>query len=184
MCQLCGISIIYKSFFDWRKITFNIELFLFPDNNQSSKSDESDVERTKHKRQDSGSGSDPEKTITKRSKALINSDSENETGDKENSVAPTADALFGDASDISTDDEKEKKEEEKEKERSRSRSRSKSKSRSRSPSRSKSRSRSRSRSRSHSRGRSESGGEGPSHRTIIEDVSLLDEKSFYISFFF
>lgn len=112
------------------------------------------------KRQNSGSGSDTEKPV-KRIKTIINSDSDNETADKENSVAPTADALFGDASDISTDDEKDKKEEEREKERSRSRSRS----------RSKSRSRSRSRSRSHSRGRSESGGEGPSHRAVIEDVS-------------
>lgn len=143
---------------------------------RSPKSDESDEERSKVKRQNSGSasGSDTERTV-KRIKPIINSDSENETADKENSVAPTADALFGDASDISTDDEKDKKEEEKEKERSHSRSKSRSKSRSRSRSRSrsksKSKSRSRSRSRSHSRGRSESGGEGPSHRAIIEDVS-------------
>lgn len=108
----------------------------------------------KLKRQNSGSGSDTEKTI-KRVKALVDSDSDNDAADKEANVAQTADALFGDASDISTDDEKDKREEEKERSRSRSRSRSKS----------------RSRSRSRSRGRSESGGEGPSNRVAIEDVS-------------
>lgn len=95
----------------------------------------------------------------KKHRAVIGSDSDNEDTekDKKDSVAPTADALFGDASDISTDDEKEKKEtEDKEKHESRSRSRSKS--------------RSRSRSRSLSRGRSDSGGEGPSHQPVIEDV--------------
>ncbi|XP_020281212.1 another transcription unit protein isoform X2 [Pseudomyrmex gracilis] len=126
---------------------------------QSPKSDKSEDKSLKLKRQNSGSGSDTEKTI-KRVKALVDSDSDNDAADKEANVAQTADALFGDASDISTDDEKDKREEEKERSRSRSRSRSKS----------------RSRSRSRSRGRSESGGEGPSNRVAIEDDEDKDRE--------
>lgn len=136
-----------------------LKYYSWLDNNQSPKSDESNDEGQlkQTKRKKIGSDTNIETTV-KRVKAIINSDSDTETADKENSVAPTADALFGDASDISTDDEKDKREEKEREQR-------------RSASRSKSRSRSRSRSRSHSRDRSESGGEGPSHRTFIEDVS-------------
>ncbi|KAG7188363.1 hypothetical protein KM043_008017 [Ampulex compressa] len=132
------------------------------DDNESVKSDTSDNEmEQRHKRENSGSGSESGRT-TKRAKAMISSDSENERdaqGGKDRGLAPTADALFGDASDISTDDEKEKREEKEQREKDHSRSRS----------RSKSRSRSRSRSRSLSRGHSDSGGEGPSHQAVIED---------------
>ncbi|XP_043255978.1 another transcription unit protein [Colletes gigas] len=139
----------------------------------STKSNDSDREGSPVQKEDnSGSASEPE-DLVKRAKPLIDSDSESETAEKE-AVAPTADALFGDASDISTDDEKDKDEERKEK--SRSRSRSKSKSRSRSRSRSRSKSRSRSRSRSRSIGRSDSGGEGPNQAVIEDDVDKEKEE--------
>ncbi|OAD53628.1 RNA polymerase-associated protein LEO1 [Eufriesea mexicana] len=113
----------------------------------SIKSNDSDGEASPiHKEDNSASASEAEDGM-KRTKPLIDSDSESEAGDKQ-ALAPTADALFGDASDISTDDEKDKEDEKREK--SHSKSRSRSRSRSRSKSRSKSRSRSRSQDRSDS----------------------------------
>ncbi|XP_034172079.1 another transcription unit [Osmia lignaria lignaria] len=139
----------------------------------SIKSNDSDAEGSPAPKEDnSGSASEPEDGA-KKAKPLIDSDSESEPTGKE-ALAPTADALFGDASDISTDDEKDKEEKPREKSRSKSRSRSRSRSKSRSGSRSKSRSRSRSKSRSPDR--SDSGGEGPSQAIIEDDVDKEKEE--------
>lgn len=100
----------------------------------------------------------------KKKQRLIDSDSEPDNETTTNATTePTADALFGDASDISSDDEKEKtaddnNDDNENKKQRRSRSRSKS--------------RSRSRSRSKSKDNSDSGGEGPSRPMIDDD----DEK--------
>ncbi|XP_012141855.2 another transcription unit [Megachile rotundata] len=141
----------------------------------SVKSNDSDVEGSPAQKEDnSGSASEPEDSV-KKAKPLIDSDSESEPPEKE-ALAPTADALFGDASDISTDDEKDKEERKREKSLSKSRSRSRSRSKSKSRSRSRSKSRSRSRSKSRSPDRSDSGGEGPSQAVIEDDVDKEKEE--------
>ncbi|XP_066585057.1 another transcription unit protein isoform X2 [Prorops nasuta] len=125
--------------------------------NESEKSTKTMDEKRIIRSDDSDGDDNAEKDKFKKKLKIIDSDTDESVSKvNEGKVSPTADALFGDASDISTDDEKDKPEEKEKEER-------------RSKSRSRSRSRSRSKSRSPSRGRSDSGGEGPSHQAIIED---------------